>query len=403
MRRQLPVYSPLALSAVGGAIAAATVHADAERDRLRMELATRFGAHGVVLLDSGTNALQLALSWASGKGRASGVAALPGYSCYDVVTAAVGAGVRLRFYDVDPLTLTPDLDSVRAVLGEGVSVLVAGNLYGYPLGWEGLASVCDEAGVPIVEDAAQGLGTQTPAGLGGSLGAASILSFGRGKGWTGGGGGALLLRDPRFLVERGTAEAAPNSGGVAAVVTLAAWALGRPHLYRIPASAPGLGLGETHYKEPSTPRGISGFSAALARRTAASAQLAVSQRRGTAGEIMEKIRGVDPKRSRCRPCEPVAGGTSASSASFLRLPVVARDRRVASDLLQRGRALGVASGYPRPLFELEAAQELMAQHVPSADLPGSRELAERLVTLPTHEWLNEKDRARLVELFEPHP
>ena len=197
MKRQPPVHSPLTLGAVLGSCAESVVGPAAALDGLARALGKRFAAPGVVLTDSGTHALQIALARALPRGAKPPMVAMPGYCCYDLVTAAVGADVRLSFYDVDPRTLSPDLDSLRAVVSEGASAVVVANLYGYPLDWSGIAEVAADGGLPVIEDAAQGIGAAAPGGPGGTLGDLSVLSFGRGKGWTGGGGGALLVRRPR--------------------------------------------------------------------------------------------------------------------------------------------------------------------------------------------------------------
>jgi dTDP-4-amino-4,6-dideoxygalactose transaminase len=57
------------------------------------------------------------------------------------------------------------------------------------------------------------------------------------------------------------------------------------------------------------------------------------------------------------------------------------------------RRLGVAPGYPTPLFTLEPFRNRVANL--DDDMPGATLLAERLVTLPTHSRLTAVDLARL--------
>lgn len=383
MRRQLPVYSPLGPGQILSAALAAVTRGNEERTALRDELRKRFDAQAVILTGSGTQALQLVLQHVPSGGLQEVTVALPAYSCYDLVTAAVGAGVQVRFYDIDPVTLTPDVDSLRATLREGVSAVVAGNLYGYPLDWGAVRSECEGAGVPLIEDAAQGVGTMTDEGPGGALGDASVLSFGRGKGWTGGGGGALLLRGPAvdWMRDVDLNNAPTSRGATSLAVTTAAWILGRPSLYRIPTSIPGLGLGETHYRDPTAPRDICAFSAALAHRTAEDARKAVDGRRRAAERLIAATT-LEHTDDSVRMCEPVGG---ADAAAFLRLPVVTDDSERARQILRAGRDSGIASAYPRPLHQLPQAKHLLAAAAPT--LHGSERLASRLVTLPTHRWI----------------
>ena len=254
LRRQLPVHSPLGLAALAaGARAllspAAGLDAEAEVQR---RLAERFSGAAVLRTDSGTSALRLALH-ALGVAR-TGPVALPAYCCYDIATAADGAGVPVLLYDLDPLTLGPSFPSLVAVLEAGAQAVVAVHLYGVPADLGEICRLAEQHRALVVEDAAQGAGMSwegRPAGATGSLG---VLSFGRGKGCTGGGGGALLANDAageRALAVARHELARGSGGGDRLAAAGAQWLLGRPSLYGVPASLPFLGLGETVYREPT--------------------------------------------------------------------------------------------------------------------------------------------------------
>lgn len=399
MRRQLPVYSPLGPGAIASATLGAIRRGAPERAALERELRERFGGERVILTGSGTQALQLALSHLPRAGPDGVVVGLPAYSCYDLVSAAVGAEVRVRFYDIDPASLTPDVDSVRQVLRAGVSAIVAGNLHGFPLNWGELSATCEAEGVVLIEDAAQGLGSVADAGPGGTLGEASVLSFGRGKGWTGGGGGALILRRSGVdrLADVRLPEAPRSTGPRSSVVTTAAWALGRPTLYGLPASIPGLGLGETHYRDPLRPHRISTFSAALARRTADQAFAAVDRRRRRARRLLEHLE--QPMADATADdrgffvCAPLLG---PESGGFLRLPIVYDDAGLAGRVASRARTLGAARSYPLPLHRLGPARSIRLDG--PRTLSGSEVLASSLVTLPTHGFMTEDEERALAAL-----
>jgi dTDP-4-amino-4,6-dideoxygalactose transaminase len=58
------------------------------------------------------------------------------------------------------------------------------------------------------------------------------------------------------------------------------------------------------------------------------------------------------------------------------------------------RGLGLSLAYPAPINEIPEMRPTFAgQHFPSA-----RTLSERLLTLPTHHWLSEKDKHAIVQL-----
>ncbi|HEX4683519.1 MAG TPA: DegT/DnrJ/EryC1/StrS family aminotransferase, partial [Gemmatimonadaceae bacterium] len=191
-RHQLAVAPRISPAAVARAVAtlATPAHAVAQA---RTALCRAFGAAECVATDSGTSALVLALRLAVGNG---GVVALPGYGCIDFASAVRYAGVKVRLYDVDPVTMSPDMDSVARVLHRGVAAIVVAHFYGYPADVAGVRELAGGFGVTVIEDAAQAAGANLDGNRLGSLGDLSVLSFGRGKGLFGGNGGALLGFSP---------------------------------------------------------------------------------------------------------------------------------------------------------------------------------------------------------------
>ncbi|MGH7720173.1 MAG: DegT/DnrJ/EryC1/StrS family aminotransferase, partial [Gemmatimonadaceae bacterium] len=224
LRQQLPVLSPIEPSALVGALAPMLTASAAPLHALSATLRERHGATTVVLTDSGTSALIVALRIAAGK---RGTVAFPGYACIDLAAAARFANVKVRLYDVQPSTLSPDLDSLRATLRRGVNAVVVAHLFGYPADVPAVTALAREEGAAVIEDAAQSAGGSLGGKRLGSLGALSLLSFGRGKGMTGGNGGALMATDPewnRALGDAGAALGTLRAGWPDLAVAAAQWA-----------------------------------------------------------------------------------------------------------------------------------------------------------------------------------
>ncbi|MGH7247571.1 MAG: DegT/DnrJ/EryC1/StrS family aminotransferase, partial [Pseudomonadota bacterium] len=265
-RRQLPVHSPISLAALNGAAAAATTGRTTSLRAVASQLRKQYATPRVVLTDSGTSALVMAFRLAVGEGK---VVAIPGYACVDVVAAARFADVRVRVYDIEPETLSPNLESLERTLNRGAHAVLVAHLYGYPSDMDAVLALAERFGIPVIEDAAQAAGATYQGRPLGAFGALSVLSFGRGKGVTGGGGGALLINDSRFdePLESALSQIGRPSRGVPnLLVATALWALGRPSLYGIPSRIPMLRLGETVYRAAHEPQSISAFSAALVAR-----------------------------------------------------------------------------------------------------------------------------------------
>ena len=350
---------------------------DRERAALDAELRRAFDASGTVLVDSGTSALAMALRATTPE---NGVVALPAYACVDIGAAAIHARLRVCLYDVHPVTLSPDLDSVSRVLAEGAHTIVASHLYGYPADVPGVAAIAATHGTNVIEDAAQGAWGSLLGRRLGAFGPLSVLSFGRGKGMTGGGGGALLAigkQGSELLANAHTSVAAPASSVRTLLVSTAQWALGRPAFYALPSAIPTLHLGETIYHPAHDPRAITSASASLVRAALARAEDDLALRRRHA-----EVLGLAAERSSdVRAIRLIPG----ANPGYLRFPV----RLAESRTIDRARpALGIIRGYPETLADLA---ELRSSLVGNEKLLGARELQRSIVTLPTHSLLDKRD------------
>lgn len=373
LRRQLPVYSPVRFSSLlAGALGA--LGAGRPRERLEALIKEHFGAADVLLVDSGTSALRLALEAAVEAAPATApghdVLLLPAYCCYDIATAAVGTGARVRFYDLDPATLGPDWGSLEAGLRKGAAAVLAVHLFGIPVDMARCARLAETAGALLVEDAAQGFGGCWAGRPLASIGSLGVLSFGRGKGVTGGAGGALIANDAsgRRALERVRMRPSRGACGWADLARLAAqWLLGRPSIYGLPAALPWLGLGVTHYHRPWPPRDIArGPAAAVVRNWRSSLEEAV-HRRERATRLAD-LGAVDV-------ASAVEGG-----ACLLRLPVTPSGKWDQEDI-GRPATEGVVPAYPEPLTDLPVASRW---ELPPGGCPGAAYLAEHLRTAPIH-------------------
>src|SRR5690242_811634 len=135
LRHQMPVYSPTSLVGVGAAIAGGFGIGGDWLGELETTLREGYAANDVLLCATGTQALQVAIQHATSERGPNAVVALPGFSCYDVASAAIGARVPVTLYDIDPYTLSPDLSSLRRALENGATIVIVAPLYGVPVDW----------------------------------------------------------------------------------------------------------------------------------------------------------------------------------------------------------------------------------------------------------------------------
>lgn len=387
MGRMLPpVRSPLSLRAVArgwsGVLSANASHL-AEAQTLLTE---RYKSREVLLTDSGTTALALALKLAVAHRPHAPRIALPAWACYDLATAADTAGVEVRLYDLDPGTLGPDWESLGRVLAEGVAAVVVVHPYGLPVDLREVARRTSETGTIIIEDAAQSTGAWLSGRRLGAWGDLAVLSFGRGKGWTGGGGGALLLNS-RFAAALPRPEelAAPHVGMASGVKLTAQWLLARPSIYALPASLPFLQLGRTVYRPPEPMGRMPAQAAGVLLATAPLMDYEFDRRRVYSARLREVVR------------QSGAGTLPAlaedAHPSWLRLPLLPSATLQPQVQTPEARRLGVTPGYPLPLSALPGFAERLTQR--GQAFPGAELLAQSLITLPTHGQLTARDLERL--------
>jgi dTDP-4-amino-4,6-dideoxygalactose transaminase len=393
LRRQLPVYSPVSLRAL---LSVSGRGAELERrvtDLLRKE----YDAEAVRVYGSGTEALQAAIQLAVAAAGEQTPVALPAFSCFDVATAAVGAGRPIVLYDVEPGTLGPALASLERALMAGVRVVVVAPLYGVPVHWKELETALARYGAVAIEDAAQGHGASWCGRKLGSLGILSVLSFGRGKGWTAGAGGALLVRrNPEFVAKALSGfrvRSRPKPARELAVWASAAmqWAFSDPAFYRLPASIPWLGLGETHYRDPRAPGMMTGAGLGVLLAGVEKAAREAEVRRRNA----EELRAGLPDREGVRAVRPPPG----SRPGYLRLPVRLSAGMPGFGSQAEALRAGIAPSYPTPLAALPAVRERLAA---LAHCAGAEELAAKLVTLPVHSRMSHKDREKVLRLLNTY-
>ena len=346
---------------------------------LSSTLMQEFSAADCVLTDSGTSALVLALRLMLPK---NGVIGLPSYGCVDISSAVRFAGLRVRLYDIDPNTLSPDLESVSRALKRGVHALLVAHYYGYPADVPGVRALASNWGVPVLEDAAQAAGGALNGVRLGALGEISILSFGRGKGLFGGRGGAVLVRSSEW--SRRLAAERVSLGFRRGVPELLAagsqWIFGRPSLYSIPASLPFLRLGEMVYHPAHEPGVLSQVSATLAR-------IAV---RNEAQEKRLRVRKATVLRALAEGAEQLSAipPIEGSEPGYLRFAVVDH-----SGSRLPAHRLGIMRGYPQTLSEQpELAPQLLRGEPP---MPGAHDLRRSLFTLPTHAFVQGVDMMAL--------
>jgi dTDP-4-amino-4,6-dideoxygalactose transaminase len=167
-----------------------------ELSAFETELADYLGARHAVGVGNGTDAITLALR-AMGVGPGDEVV-VPSFTFYASAEAIPPTGARPVFCDVDPETFCVTPDTVRAALTPRTRAVIAVHLFG------NVAPVAEiEAlGVPVLEDAAQALGSRSDGGRPGTLGTAATFSFFPSKNLGAFGDGGAVVTGDDAIAER---------------------------------------------------------------------------------------------------------------------------------------------------------------------------------------------------------
>jgi dTDP-4-amino-4,6-dideoxygalactose transaminase len=170
-------------------------------EALEREIAAFTGTAAAVGCASGTDALWLALLAA--RIRPGDAVVTTAFSFFASASAIVRAGARPVFVDVDPGTLNLDPLQVEANMRNAraykIRALLPVHLYGQCADMDTLQRLSDEFGVPIIEDAAQAMGSTWRERRAGSLGLLAAFSFYPSKNLSAyGEAGLVTARDPEF-------------------------------------------------------------------------------------------------------------------------------------------------------------------------------------------------------------
>lgn len=369
----------IALGAAGGSLSSGAMEA------LSLRIARLSGSSGCLLMSSGRAAMTVLMSAMRELGRKTGrdEIVVPGYTCYSVPAAVLRAGLKVRLCDVNPHTLGIDPDALRKMPLGRTAAIVSANLYGIPDDLVALESIAAEQGAWLVDDAAQALGARLDGRPVGGFGSVGIYSFDKGKNITTIQGGAAVFRSLELEAAfHDLFERLPSTGPLAtAVLTakLAAYSIAlRPLVYERIQRIGALGLGRTIYEDDFpvckySPT-LSGIALRLLHRLDAinGARIDNAKRLEDALGSVAGVRLVDVAAS----AKPV----------YARYPVLIDDpehRAASIDALRRG-GIGATGSYPSALCDVpEVAPHLAAE---DRELPGARQVARTIVTLPTHAY-----------------
>ncbi len=171
------------------------------------EIAAYTGAKHAIGCASGTDAILLALMGLNigcNKGRNDQVIC-PSYTFFATGGSIARLGATPVYVDIDPVTYNMCPDRVREAARkcDRLAAIMPVHLFGQCVDLAVYREIADEFGVPLIEDAAQAIGSKDPHGtMAGNAGAVGCFSFFPSKNLGGFGDGGIMTTNDSALAER---------------------------------------------------------------------------------------------------------------------------------------------------------------------------------------------------------
>lgn len=355
-------------------------------EAMREAVCDKFGVKHCLLMSSGRAAMSLlipALARLANKPKRNEII-VPGYTCYSVPASIIRAGFKVRICDIDPQTLSYRLDKLQQMDFERVLAITTANLYGIPDDLHAISQIARQNNVYLIDDAAQCMGGRIDGQYSGTFGTVGLLSLDKGKNITTLQGGMLLTNSDELAeILAELIEALPPASATGTLMDslklLIYTSLLPPSRYGITQHLPFIKLGQTVYTTDMPVHQYSPSLAIMALRLFGKLDSINQQRRNNAAALkqaLENIEGID-----------FVSSPPQSEAVYARLPILLRDpnqrQRALAELMSQG--IGASLSYPLPIADVP---ELISQ-IPTEDrdTPGARQVAEQIMTLPSHPYM----------------
>jgi perosamine synthetase len=355
---------------------------------LEESLKNYFGVKHVFLVSSGKAAFTLILNALKSLTPEKTQVLIPAYTCFSVPSAIVKAGLDVALCDLSHTSYDFDYGLFEKTINNKTLCVVPNHLFGMPADMDRIRGICGSHGVYVVEDAAQAMGGTYKGRRLGTIGDVGFFSFGRGKNITCGSGGLIItnsdaiareietnyyvLEKPRFL---------ESFVELLKVVVFAIFI--HPSLYWFPSGLPFLRLGETFFYREFPVQRFSGIKAGLLRNWKKHLEYSNHIRKENA-EYFKKAVELDV--------------STAFSVPFLRLPLIVDNREMRDGIysLANKKGLGISCMYPTAVNRIDEIHNIFGDKT----FPRADNIANSVLTLPTHQYLSEKDRTHISEFLQ---
>ena len=362
---------------------------------LKGQIQEYFKVKHVFLVSSGKAALYLSLRAMQQSSKRKEVI-IPAYSSFCLASAVARTGLPVKLCDMDPDTLDFDLAKLKSMVTEKTLAVIPVHNYGLVCNMKEIQEIALEKGAYVLEDAAQAAGARVENRKAGTIGDIGILSLGQGKNICALGGGVILTdREPLASLIDEVLDLYPRESffpECSSMLTGMGLSLFlRPERYAVPARLSFLNLGANVFDPDFRIARLSNVNTEVGRRAFLSLGTYNEIRRRNARLLSHNL----CHNESLRIPKPLVGGQPV----YLRFPVLFPEKEVRRRVfwILRRRRLGASRSYAVPLNEIPAFRRYLCAE---EDYPGAKFVADRILTLPTHPYVNESDLQKIVSKID---
>jgi perosamine synthetase len=309
---------------------------------------------------------------------------IPSYTCYSVPGSIVKANLKVRVCDINPATLSYDLDQLSQFDFSKVLAIITSNLYGIPYDLPSIENIAREHNVYLIDDAAQSMRAKVAGRFSGTYGDVGLYSLDKGKNITSIQGG-IIVTDSDLIAEsmNKIIQSLPKQSILNIIedcIKLLVYAsLLPPNRYWIITKMPFLGLGltpyTTNYPVHQYSKTMGKIASLLFDELSDITQSRISNAQNLRNTLINLpgLKMIEFNKN----VEPV----------YLRFPLLIQDNflrnQLTTELNKAG--IGATQSYPTSILNINQLKPKLIDN--EANAKGGKLVAEQILTLPTHPFM----------------
>ena len=319
---------------------------------------------------------------------------LPAYTCPEVVSAVLYAGATPILVDLVQDHTWMDLDQLASKLSDKTIAVIAINFLGIPDRIDSIRELTNECEIKIIEDCAQAFPVDDNENF--YQGDLVVHSFGRGKPVSVLGGGVVVCRDLSLIstldrIKNSLTEKNENVKVTKLKIT-AYNLLISPYCYWLPESLPFLKLGQTVFHPMEKLQLMDGFRKGLL-------SVNIIGYRDRSDAIQNGISKIVEQYSSSGVIDLSKHTDNSHFSRLLRYPLLfadAQSRDAVFEVLDK-QGLGASKLYKKSLPKIQGLEQILSTQ---AVFPQAESFASRLLTLPTHTAVMDKQVEKISLCFD---